>query len=296
MDLRLLRAFAIAVELGSINRAAAKLGCSQPSLSAQIRQLERELGTALLVRMSRGVTPTAAGREVYGCATDVLARVEDTLRALSGWADGSLRAGIIPTLSKGLLPRILPDFTARHPRLELRIVEAYTGTLIDGVLAEELDLAIGVMPRREPSLQRQRLGHDELVLIGGRAAGLGARAPVDLAALPPQKLVMPSVRHSLRATIDRLIDNGTLAVSQAIEIDGLLGTLQFLRHSDFIALLPRMTVADEIDDPMLDVAAIATPLARFDYALVHRRQSPLSPAARDLVARLAAGMPHTRGA
>ncbi|MEQ8661046.1 MAG: LysR family transcriptional regulator [Gammaproteobacteria bacterium] len=290
MDLRQLRAFVAAVELGSINRAATRLGMAQPSVSAQVRQLEATLGQTLLVRRPRGVEVTAAGRELYRRASDILARVEATRDELAGWGEeaaGPLRAGIIPTLCRGVLARVLPGFVAAHPRVELRVLEAYTGTLVEAVLAEEIDFAVVMMPRAEPALVCAPLARDELVLIAGPHGRIAAGRALSLAALPPQKLVLPSPRHSLRREIDRLVDSGVLAVARTIEIDGLHGTLQFLRHSDFVALLPHTTLAGEGADGGLVVAPIAAPTMRFAYSLIHHRRVPLARAARALVEQLA---------
>lgn len=292
-ELRHLRAFVAAVEMGSINRAASHLHCTQPSLSQQIRQLEDELGGRLLERQPRGVAPTALGRGFYARAADILARLDLARREAASWADGAagvLRIGLIPTLSKGVLPSVLPAFTAEHPQVELHVLEAYTGTLIDAVLADELDCAVVISPRGERALTRRLLARDTLVIIAGPAAALRRGRAVRLAELPPQKLVLPSARHSLRNAVDRFVEGGALAIARSIEIDGLLATLQFVRESDFIALLPRMTVADEGRDGRLRVVPIADPVAQFDYSLVHRRRQPPGPHAAALVARIEAAL------
>jgi len=114
------------------------------------------------------------------------------------------------------------------------------------------------------------------VLVGGRASHLTTKESVELAAMPPLKLVTPSRRHSLRSRLEQLIDEGAFKVARKLEIEGLLTTMRFVRQSDFVALLPRMAVADELDDPRFVVAAIAETLPGFSCALVHRRQPPLA--------------------
>ena len=291
MDLRQRRSFAAICESGSMNAAARRVRCAQPSLSAQVKQLESELGVELLRRQPRGVVPTAAGSHLYELAVDILGRVEHTREAMLGWAgvlSGSVAAGIIPTLSKSVLPRVLPTFAEEFPRVDLRIVEAYSGTLVEAVLAGELDFAIVIKPRHDSSLTRRKLFTDRLVVISGRASGFKPGRMVVLGKMAPLNLVIPSTRHSLRELIERLIDNGELAVARTMEIDGLYGTLQFLRNSRWSALLPLTTISDELDDPRLSVSPIRAPITTFDYYAIHQVRRPLSAAAELLIARLVA--------
>lgn len=272
-----------------MNAAARQVHCAQPSLSAQVKQLEAELGVELLRRQPRGVVPTAAGKRLYELAVDILGRIERAREAMLGWADvisGSLAAGIIPTLSKGVLPRVLPAFADEFPRVDLRIVEAYSGTLVESVLTGDLDFAIVIKPRKDPALVRRKLFTDRLVVISGRGSTFKPGRAVALSKLAPLNLVIPSTRHSLRELIDRLIDSGELAVARSIEIDGLYGTLQFLRHSRWSALLPLTTVADELDDPRLSISPIRAPTTTFDYHVIHQARRPLSASAELLISRL----------
>jgi LysR family transcriptional regulator, nitrogen assimilation regulatory protein len=291
MDLRQLRSFAAVVEEGSINRAAIRLHCAQPSVSVQMRHLEEELGLPLLDRRARGVVPTAAGERFYADCLKILGDVESARQRMDDWSrevSGALAAGIIPTISKGVLPKVLPDYTNGYPNVDIRIAEAYSGTLTGWVLDGDLDFALVTEPPHDPSLAQKIVSSEPLVLVSGRASRLVPGEPVNLREIAPIKLLFPSQRHSLRTIIERHVATGDIAVDRIIEIDGLYATLQFLRHSDWSSIIPVTTLAEDIDDPRLTVSPIVTPVTRLDYYLIHQTRRPLTQPALRLIERLTA--------
>lgn len=125
MELRHLRYFVTVAELGSISRAAAKLHIAQPPLSAQIRQLEEEVGVQLLTRFARGVRLTSAGTSFLEDARAILARAEQaTLRAreFQSGKRSTLRVGLMPSATQSLLPGLIRRFeaSAMTVRIEAR--------------------------------------------------------------------------------------------------------------------------------------------------------------------------------
>lgn len=124
MELRHLRYFVTVAELGSISRAAAKLFIAQPPLSAQIRQLEEEVGTPLLTRLPRGVRLTAAGSSFLIDARAILDRSEQAKARARESRDGNrstLRVGLVPTATQSLLPGLIQ-----------RLQEAKLATRVEG--------------------------------------------------------------------------------------------------------------------------------------------------------------------
>lgn len=289
MDLRQFRSFVAVVEEGSINRAADRLNCSQPSVSVQMRQLEQELGLMLLDRRARGVTPTPAGERFFADCLKILGDVEAARQRMGDWSrevSGALAAGIIPTISKGVLPKVLPDYAREYPSVDIRIAEAYSGTLTEWVLEGDLDFALVTEPPHDPSLDQRVVSNEALVLVSGRASPLQPGVPVALRDIAPIKLLIPSQRHSLRTIIERHVDTGDIAVERMLEIDGLYATLQFLRHSDWSTILPVTTLAEDIDDPRLTVSPIVEPATRLGYYLIHQTRRPLTQPALRLIDRL----------
>lgn len=113
MELRHLRYFVTVAEQGSVSRAAAKLFMAQPPLSAQIRQLEEEVGVSLLVRLPRGIRLTAAGESFLLDARAILARAQQAsarARETQTGQRSTLRLGLMPSATHTLLPGLLSRF------------------------------------------------------------------------------------------------------------------------------------------------------------------------------------------
>ena len=299
MDLRQIRSFLAVYEDGSINRAAERLRLAQPSLSQQIRVLEESLEVALFERHARGVRPTPAGVRFHEHCRKILGDVEhaaQTMREFAQGDAGSLNVGLIPTVTKGVLAQVLPKFIADMPGIDVRVVEAFSGTLTDWVMSGALDFAIVTEPRRHDGLELRVLSQEPLVLVSGAGAGLDHLVPVAFPSLPPLKLVIPSAHHSLRAMIERYIKMGNITVSRQVEIDGLFGSLEFVRNSDFSAIFPVTTVMADLDSGAFVINPIVAPQTSFDYFLVHQTERPPSRAGRELVARLEAALRHSAAA
>lgn len=144
MELRSLRHFAAVVEAGSLTAAAAHLHLSQPSLSVSMVKLEAELGVPLLVRSTRGVEPTSAGRFLLDASSRVLGDVDDMVAALRRFGDGtagSLTIAAVPVLMWHRLPRFLREYAAEVPGVDVRLVDPPPWTAIDMLQQRKVDLA-----------------------------------------------------------------------------------------------------------------------------------------------------------
>ncbi len=293
MDLRHIRSFVAVYEEGSINRAAARLHCAQPSLSLQLRNLEDSLSVTLFERHARGVRPTAAALRFYEHCIAILGEVESAEQHMRDWAReiaGAVSVGLIPTVTKSVLPHVLPDYTERLPNVDIRVVEAFSGTLTDWVVSGELDFAIVTEPPGHDGLALRALSAEPLVLVSGAKSGFTHLAPVSLPELAPIKLVLPSQQHSLRGMLERYIRVGNIAVERLLEIDGLFGALEFVHQSDWSAILPVTTIAGDLASGKFVVNPIVAPATMIEYYLIHQTQRPLVRASRELVARLEAAL------
>lgn len=286
MDLRHIRSFIAVYEEGSINRAAERLNCAQPSLSLQLRNLEDSLSVELFKRHARGARPTAAAERFYEHCIAILGEVESAEQHMRDWAReiaGALSVGLIPTVSKSVLPQVLPGYTERLPNVDIRVVEAFSGTLTDWVVSGELDFAIVTEPPSHEGLALRALSSEPLVVVSGAKSGFSHLAPVRLPELAPIKLVMPSQQHSLRARLERYVRTGNIAVDRLLEIDGLFGALEFIRQSDWSAILPVTTIIGDVASGKFVINPIVEPSTMIEYFMIHQTQRPLVRAASELV-------------
>jgi LysR family transcriptional regulator, hydrogen peroxide-inducible genes activator len=142
--------YAVAVaDHRSFRRAAAASGITQPALSAQIAQLERDLGAQIFERDRRRVLVTPAGEEVLGHARRILGALDDLVDGAGSHREpltGTVRLGVIPTVAPYLLPAGLPAVRARHPRLKLILREDQTARLLAELDAGRIDAALLALP------------------------------------------------------------------------------------------------------------------------------------------------------
>jgi DNA-binding transcriptional LysR family regulator len=228
MQLQQLRYVVAVAEERHFTRAAARLRVAQPSVSAQVRALERDLGAPLFDRTRAGVTLTRAGEVFLPWARQVLADVEagrSGVRELLGLRRGRLTLGATPSLATAVLPPALGSFHQRYPGIELGLQQAGSRDLVAGLEEGQLDLALLILPVRRRSLATVPLAEEELVLAVPRGHPLARRESVDLADLRDLPLVMFREGYDLReTTVDTCRAAGfepTLALEGG-EMDGVL--------------------------------------------------------------------------
>jgi LysR family hydrogen peroxide-inducible transcriptional activator len=186
-SLRQLQYFVAVAEFRSFRRAAESCHVSQPSLSAQIAELEKGLGVSLFERNSRRVILTAVGEALLPRTRAVLVAAADLRETARRHVDpfsGTLRIGVIPTIGPYLLPRIVPRLLQAFPALALHWVEDKTETLVRKIQQGEMDAAILALEADLESLEHEVLTRDEFVLATPASHHLGqAEGPARLGEL-----------------------------------------------------------------------------------------------------------------
>ncbi|MYS10492.1 LysR family transcriptional regulator, partial [Streptomyces sp. SID6041] len=213
MELRQLRYFVSVVEEGGFTRAAARLHLAQPGLSAQIRQLEREVGQPLLDRSGRTVTPTEVGRAVLPYARAALAAVDavrETVDAYTGLLRGRVTLGTVSGAAGHTfdIAAFLADFHQDHPEVEVALTEDTTERMQAALLAGELDIALlGTASDVPPPGTAFRMVLDvPLVAVVAPGDPLLARAAgtgLPLAALRDRPLICLPRGTGVRAALER---------------------------------------------------------------------------------------------
>ena len=293
MDLRHVRAFVAAYEKRSLTAAAITIYATQPGLSAQIAALEAELRSKLFERHARGLQPTFAGERFYPLAVSILHDVNHavgTMQALSQSVAGAFSIGVPPTLSKAILAPVLTQFADAYPEVEIRIVEAYSGTLLALLESKDVDCAIVLRDADHPEVRFTSIYNDRFVLVSGPKLGISHGVPVALDQEPRLKLVFPSlIRHGLHRLLEPELKKGRITPERFIEIDGLSGTLKFIEASDWAGLLPFAAVHDDVDEARLRVNPIEGEEIRIEYFVAQLATEFLLPAAQIFI-DIAAGV------
>jgi DNA-binding transcriptional LysR family regulator len=168
METSYLSTFVLVVEAGSMSEAARRLEVTPAAVAHQLKLLERELGTRLLVRAGRAVVPTEAGHRLVDRASTILRDLRNITAAINDEAaTGELRLGVINTALHSLMPEVLAGFVKVYPDARVEIRSALTGDLYDAVLRGELDAAVCLHPPFviPKTLSWEQLCEEPLVVI-----------------------------------------------------------------------------------------------------------------------------------
>lgn len=280
VTLRQLQYVVAVADVGSFRRAAALCGVSQPSLSAQVAEVESSLGVRLFERDRRGVLVTAAGEDIVQRSRGVLLATEDLTEAARRHLDpltGTLRLGVIPTIGPYLLPDLDPALRRVFPALKLRWTEDKTEVLVAAIRAGELDAAVLALEAD----------------LGDLTHELVALDPFVFAAPPGHPLATPgrTVRgRDLKGETVLLLDDGHCFRDQALSLCATAGAqemgfratslatlAQMVAGGAGVTLLPRMAVEVENRRGRLAINQLADGAGR-TIVLAWRRRSALADA------------------
>jgi DNA-binding transcriptional LysR family regulator len=146
LETALLRSFVTAVRAGSISRAAAALGRTQPALSQQLRKLERAVGSPLLHRAPSGVSPTRAGEELLPYAERILALSAQALAETGRALTGHCGVGLLEDLAASRLSQALADLARLHPGATLEVLSLSTAAMREAYDTDRVQLVLDEVP------------------------------------------------------------------------------------------------------------------------------------------------------
>ena len=281
MQLQQLRYFLAVAETRHFTRAAETEHVAQPSLSQQIRALERELGAELFHRTRGNIALTDAGDALLPLARRILADTESARLAVQETVQlrrGRVRLGAPPSLCTSLVPDVRRVFRDRYPGVALGVREGGSRDLVRWLAAGELDLALVITPpsgEAAPALAVTELLHEELVLVS--AAG-PARRPVRVAELRGRPLVMFREGYDVREAALAACRAAGFEPEFAVEGGEMDAVLGFVRAGLGPAVVPGMVAARS----GLSVTPFAGPGLGRTIAVAHGHEVPLTRAAEAL--------------
>jgi LysR family nitrogen assimilation transcriptional regulator len=293
--LRQVRAVIAVCEEGSFTRAAERENATQSGISQHVATVERTLGVKLFERSARGIVPTPAGLRYYKSCVEAVGRLEEAnedARARAGLVAGDLRIGLMPTFTRAVLAPTLEDFVPRHPDVRLHVFEGYSGVLTDMVLGDELDFAVVPAFEGRVGLKSRLLVRDREMLLSGGKHGLAPLAPVRLADCAPLKIVAPGPDNVRRRNLDTYFQTHGVEIAAMLEMDAMIGTLEFVARSDWMTVLPSLISVNDIGKGDLVVNPIVDPPLHAEFVVIQPTRRTLSMPARRFLERFEAEVAH----
>ena len=249
-----LRQFSYLVALADelhFRRAAERVHVTQPTLSAQLQQLERRLGATLVERGGPKVMLTPLGRRVAERARLILGEVEE-LKGLAAASQhglsGTIRLGVPPTLGPYLLPHVVPRLHADYPELNLYVREGRPADLQDRLEGGEFDLVISPLPVKRADLSVAPMFREGLRIVVASDHRLAHRATVRREDLEGEAVLAIERGHHLHEQVARICDDVGAHVLRDYEGTSLDTLRLMVGMGVGIAFLPQLYVLSEIGD------------------------------------------------
>jgi len=286
-------AVAVAQSL-SFNKAADDCHVSQPSLSAQIAELENVLGVQLFERDRRQVLVTAAGQEIIDKARTVLRESESLLETARRYRDplsGTLRLGVIPTISPYLLPSVAPALRETYPRLNIHWIEDKTHLLVRNLNSGVIDAAVLALEADIGEVEHEVIARDPFVLVAPAknplARGKAAAKPAELC--DADVLLLEDEHCFGRQAFD--FCSRVRARDLEFRATSLSTIVQMVLGGSGVTLLPGLAVSAEVRTKALRVRPFVDPAPGRTIGLIWRKRSPLAACLRQISATLRRAYP-----
>lgn len=285
------------MDLGSLSRAARLLRVSHPALSKRLRGLEAIAGSQLLERSTRGVTPTAAGRQLYGAARRVLAEAE-TVEALMGGLSAEaapVRLAASPTIAEVVLPPIMVDLESRHERhlsLELSIANSRAVCRLVAEGRAEIGLAaVAGEDQRSGGVTEAPFCEDEIVVAVPEGHPWAMLDEIDPAEFVQTRMIMRDPgADSRRAVSERVEALGMSLAPPLAEIGSTAAAITTAIARQAPALLSSLALSPSGQSGLV-VRRVAGLRFQRRFAVLHNGTESLTAPARSLVGDLLAARP-----
>jgi len=265
-----LRSFLAVMRGGSVTAAADELVVTQPSVSAAVAALSRELGTPVTEREGRGIRPTAAGNAFAPFAADVIGLLEEGRRAAreaAHLADRRLRLAAVTTAAESFVPPLMRAFSQSNDAIGLTLAVGNREQVLDLVLDHRADVAIGGRPPRDPRIQSAAILANDFLLITSPDDPHAGGGTVDAAELERRVWLLREPGSGTRIVNEEFLAAAALE-PQTLTLGSNGAIKQAARAGLGIAFISRAAVALEIDHGLLASLPVRhRPAARRWYAM-----------------------------
>ncbi len=285
MRFRQIENFSSICRLGSITQAANTLNVAQTALGLQVRQLEEEMGVQLLVRTSRGVQPTEAGKLFFEWARETLESRQEIKRTLAAFRthdeQQTVTVGLTPSLTLLLGANLIEAVSQSGLNVDLRITEGLSHVIVGDVTSGKTDLIFGFKPDTSEAVRCTPLLRESLYLVRSPERSGSPVTTVSLRRALSNRFAMPEPDDVVRRMIEERAATKDLKVDVAYEVHSIVTIKQLVLRGLASAILPFGCVHSEVVAGQLAASKILdTALDRTLYAI---RPPDLDPAIEDLL-------------
>jgi LysR family transcriptional regulator, low CO2-responsive transcriptional regulator len=280
VTLNQLASFLAVAREGSVSAAAEKLYVTQPSISAAVSALSKEVGVDLTERVGRGIGLTAAGEAFRPYAADVLGLIQQGRRAAAEAADSqtkSLSIVAVATAAEYVVPLLLRAFSALHPEIKLSLEVENRAGLFDRVLEHEADVAIAGRPPEDERIEGRAFLPNEIVLISAPGDPLSGGKPVAPAELAERVWLQREPGSGTRELVTEFLAEHDLR-PQTLTLGSNGAIKEAVRLGLGISLQSRMAAEHDLADGTLSEIPVRGGLPRRQWYTLRSATVPPRPA------------------
>jgi DNA-binding transcriptional LysR family regulator len=290
LSLHQLRCFLATYEHGSLTGAAEELGYAQPSVSEQVRLLERSVGSPLFRRVGRGVVPTTVAETLRPHAERTLAAADEAMRvaqSATALETGTIRFGMFGTARLYASAGLVADVLARHPGVRVELVGQNSSDVLEDLRRGRLEAAMIAVPQiSSEGMEVTPVARDELVYVSAHPDRL--ESPVTAARLSRAELVMPETTwravDSTRIVLRRMLHESGRNPQTRIEVEDVETAVELVGLGLADTVVPKGAASQLLPRLAPDAGYVSLRPRQYDsLAIVHRAGASLSPAARLMI-------------
>ena len=279
--MRQLNIFEAVARHGSISRAAADLGLTQPAVSMQVKQLEDQIGLKLIEQVGKRMVLTEAGRELRGHALRIaeqIGELADAMDQFRGLERGVLRLAVVSTANY-FLPPLIAAYNRAHPGVRVSLAVENRDAILTALGENRTDLAITGQPPDLPDVAAAMFMKNPLVVVAEPNHRLAGEARVPLSRLAEETLLLREQGSGTRALIERHLSEHRVAYRPGCELATNEAVKQAVQAGLGIGIVPAQTIELELETHRLVILKVeGFPLLRHWFVL-HRTDKRLTKAA-----------------
>lgn len=282
MDIKHLRYFIAIAEEGSLSAASHRLGVAQPSLSQHVIKLEQELGVTLIHRSPRGIVVTESGKLLLEHAREICDRLDtcrNIVRQSGGVPRGLVSFGLPPSVSMVLSVPLAETVRLEQPEVRLRAIEAMSGYIKNWLSDGTVELGFLYDAEQTRTFSAEHILDEQLSFFAAPdnwPLSVAPGTPVPLSELRGLDLILPSVSHGLRKTIDRYTRPRGIELNVVIEMDALTQIKELVARGSGYTILAPAAAYDFVARGELVKSRVVDPEITRPVYLVRNPERPMT--------------------
>jgi len=279
-----LQAFIAVADTGAFGRAAEALHITQTGLTRRLQGLEASLGVRLVERTTRSLALTPIGRDFLPQARRLVAELVDALTGIreSGKARrGEITIACVPTVGVQYLPRIIQQYSAKHPGSRIRILDHASFRVAEAVLRREAEFGITLQGAHDPELVSVPLLKDRFVLVCRADHALAKKQRLAWRELQPHALIYSGLESGNRQLLDGALGAKGTQLKATFEVQRSSTAVGLVAEGVGVAVVPALAMQKGAY-PELRVIPLVDPVVSRSLVLMTRRNAYLTPAAQAL--------------